>query len=162
MTLTCPSYGRVCEDGTPADPEPTTTAGPPGDALHFAALFDRFIQNLRRLVGYDLQYFAAIEPQRRLAPQWSGKTLADHRADRQDLADRDARTSKPTRAATPGSRSNRVTRTTCPTANGSCTSSLTASNGRPHSTGPSQSGRGRPSGQQAGRHEHPRARDARL
>ena len=38
------------------------------DALHFAALFDRFIQNLRRYTGYDLQYFAAIEPQRRLAP----------------------------------------------------------------------------------------------
>ena len=38
------------------------------DALHFAALFDRFIQNLRRFVGYDLQYFAAVEPQRRLAP----------------------------------------------------------------------------------------------
>ena len=38
------------------------------DALHFAALFDRFIQNLRRYIGYDLQYFAAVEPQRRLAP----------------------------------------------------------------------------------------------
>ena len=33
-----------------------------------AALFDRFIQNLRRFFGYDMQYFAAIEPQRRLAP----------------------------------------------------------------------------------------------
>jgi len=32
------------------------------DALHFAALFDRFIQNLRRYTGHDLQYFAAIEP----------------------------------------------------------------------------------------------------
>jgi hypothetical protein len=38
------------------------------DALHFAALFDRFIQNLRRFLGYDVQYFAAVEPQRRLAP----------------------------------------------------------------------------------------------
>jgi len=38
------------------------------DALHFAALFDRFIQNLRRYCGCDLQYFAAVEPQRRLAP----------------------------------------------------------------------------------------------
>ncbi len=38
------------------------------DALAFAALFDRFIQNLRRYLGYDVQYFAAIEPQRRLAP----------------------------------------------------------------------------------------------
>ena len=47
---------------------PTTTPRAARDALHFAALFDRFIQNLRRFVGYDLQYFAAIEPQRRLAP----------------------------------------------------------------------------------------------
>ena len=38
------------------------------DALAFAALFDRFIQNLRRYLGYDVQYFAAVEPQRRLAP----------------------------------------------------------------------------------------------
>jgi Replication initiator protein, pSAM2 len=38
------------------------------DALYFAALFDRFIQNLRRYLGYDIQYFAAVEPQRRLAP----------------------------------------------------------------------------------------------
>jgi hypothetical protein len=38
------------------------------DALHFAALFDRFVQNLRRFLGYDVQYFAAVEPQRRLAP----------------------------------------------------------------------------------------------
>ena len=42
--------------------------GPPATRWHFAALFDRFIQNLRRYVGYDLQYFATIEPQRRLAP----------------------------------------------------------------------------------------------
>ena len=38
------------------------------DALTFAALFDRFIQNLRRYLGHDVQYFAAVEPQRRLAP----------------------------------------------------------------------------------------------
>ena len=42
--------------------------GPGLEALHFAALFDRFIQNLRRFLGYDVQYFAAVEPQRRLAP----------------------------------------------------------------------------------------------
>ena len=36
--------------------------------MHFAALFDRFIQNLRRYLGYDVQYFAAVEPQKRLAP----------------------------------------------------------------------------------------------
>ena len=68
VTLTCPSYGRVCEDGAPADPDTYDYTRAARDALHFAALFDRFIQNLRRLVGYDLQYFAAIEPQRRLAP----------------------------------------------------------------------------------------------
>jgi hypothetical protein len=68
VTLTCPSYGRVGEDGAPADPDAYHYARAARDALHFAALFDRFIQNLRRYVGYDLQYFAAIEPQRRLAP----------------------------------------------------------------------------------------------
>ena len=68
VTLTCPSYGRVDEDGTPADPDAYDYTRAARDALHFAALFDRFIQNLRRYIGYDLQYFAAIEPQRRLAP----------------------------------------------------------------------------------------------
>ena len=68
LTLTCPSYGRVGEDGTPADPGAYDYARAARDALHFAALFDRFIQNLRRFLGYDVQYFAAVEPQRRLAP----------------------------------------------------------------------------------------------
>ena len=68
LTLTCPSYGRVTEDGTAADPAGYDYTRAARDALHFAALFDRFIQNLRRYVGYDVQYFAAIEPQRRLAP----------------------------------------------------------------------------------------------
>ena len=68
VTLTCPSYGRVREDGTPADPDTYDYQGAARDALHFAALFDRFVQNLRRFLGYDLQYFAAVEPQRRLAP----------------------------------------------------------------------------------------------
>ena len=68
VTLTCPSYGRVCEDGAPADPDTYDYRHAARDALHFAALFDRFIQNLRRFIGHDLQYFAAIEPQRRLAP----------------------------------------------------------------------------------------------
>ena len=68
VTLTCPSYGRVGEDGAPADPQSYDYDQAARDALAFAALFDRFIQNLRRYLGYDLQYFAAIEPQRRLAP----------------------------------------------------------------------------------------------
>jgi hypothetical protein len=68
VTLTCPSYGRVGQDGTPADPESYDYDQAARDALAFAALFDRFIQNLRRYLGYDVQYFAAIEPQKRLAP----------------------------------------------------------------------------------------------
>jgi hypothetical protein len=68
VTLTCPSYGKVTGDGTPADPGSYDYTRAARDALHFAALFDRFIQNLRRYCGYDLQYFAAVEPQKRLAP----------------------------------------------------------------------------------------------
>ena len=68
ITLTCPSYGRVDQDGTPADPGSYDYDRAARDALTFAALFDRFIQNLRRYLGYDVQYFAAVEPQRRLAP----------------------------------------------------------------------------------------------
>jgi hypothetical protein len=68
LTLTCDSYGKVAADGVPADPDGYDYQRAARDALHFAALFDRLIQNLRRLVGYDLQYYAAVEPQRRLAP----------------------------------------------------------------------------------------------
>jgi hypothetical protein len=68
VTLTCPSYGRVSEDGTPVDPDAYDYDRAARDALSFAALFDRFIQNLRRYLGYDVQYFAAVEPQRRFAP----------------------------------------------------------------------------------------------
>jgi hypothetical protein len=68
LTLTCPSYGRVTEEGTPVNPDGYDYTAAARDALHFAALFDRFIQNLRRFCGYDVQYFAVVEPQRRLAP----------------------------------------------------------------------------------------------
>jgi hypothetical protein len=68
LTLTCDSYGKVGPDGTPVSPHAYDYQRAARDALHFAALFDRLIQNLRRLVGYDLQYFAAVEPQKRLAP----------------------------------------------------------------------------------------------
>ncbi len=68
VTLTCDSYGKVTEDGTPANRDVYDYQRAARDALHFAALFDWFIQNLRRYLGYDVQYFAAIEPQRRLAP----------------------------------------------------------------------------------------------
>src|SRR6185437_12747076 len=68
ITLTCDSYGKVGPDGTPANPDGYDYLRAARDALHFAALFDRFIQNLRRFLGYDVQYFAAVEPQKRLAP----------------------------------------------------------------------------------------------
>ena len=68
VTLTCPSYGRVDADGTPVDPGAYDYDRAARDALTIAALFDRFIQNLRRYLGHDLQYFAAVEPQRRPAP----------------------------------------------------------------------------------------------
>ncbi|TDD16417.1 replication initiation protein [Kribbella turkmenica] len=38
------------------------------DALHFSKGVDRFVQNLRRCAGYKAQYFAVVEPQKRLAP----------------------------------------------------------------------------------------------
>jgi hypothetical protein len=68
LTLTCPSYGKVNGDGIPVHPDAYSYTRAARDALHFAALFDRFIQNLRRVLGHDVQYFATIEPQRRLAP----------------------------------------------------------------------------------------------
>jgi hypothetical protein len=36
--------------------------------VHFSALVDRWWQNLRRVVGWDAQYFATVEPQKRAAP----------------------------------------------------------------------------------------------
>jgi hypothetical protein len=68
LTLTCDSYGPVNDDGTPVDPATYDYERAARDAIHFAALLDRFIQNLRRFLSYDIQYFATIEPQRRLAP----------------------------------------------------------------------------------------------
>jgi hypothetical protein len=67
-TFTLPSYGRVRPDGTPVDPDRYNYRRAALDALHFPKLIDRFWQNLRRAVGYQVQYFAAVEPQRRLAP----------------------------------------------------------------------------------------------
>nr|WP_131788022.1 replication initiator [Protofrankia symbiont of Coriaria ruscifolia] len=68
LTLTCDSYGRVNSDGTPVDPTSYDYRQAARDAIHFPKLVDRFWQNLRRAVGWDVQYFACLEPQRRLAP----------------------------------------------------------------------------------------------
>ncbi len=68
LTLTLPSYGRVTAEGVPVDPGSYDYRRAALDALHFPKLVDRFWQNLRRCAGYEVQYFAAIEAQRRLAP----------------------------------------------------------------------------------------------
>ncbi|MEV4159136.1 replication initiator [Nonomuraea dietziae] len=67
ITLTLPSYGRVL-DGAPVDPDSYDYTRAARDALHFSKLVDRFVQNLRRVAGWDVQYFATVEPQKRLAP----------------------------------------------------------------------------------------------
>ena len=68
VTLTCETYGRVRPDGSPVDPASYDYRRAARDAVHFAALVDRWWQNLRRVVGFDVQYFATVEPQRRAAP----------------------------------------------------------------------------------------------
>ena len=68
LTLTLPSYGRVTAEGVPVDPDSYDYRRAALDALHFPRLVDRFWQNLRRCAGYQVQYFATVEPQRRLAP----------------------------------------------------------------------------------------------
>ncbi|MER5425153.1 replication initiator [Streptosporangium roseum] len=69
VTLTLPSYGKIRSGhGVPVDPATYDYARAARDALHFSKLVDRFVQNLRRVAGYDVQYFATVEPQKRLAP----------------------------------------------------------------------------------------------
>jgi hypothetical protein len=67
VTLTLPSYGKV-HDGVPVDPASYDYRRAALDALLFPRLLDRFWQNLRRSAGYRVQYFSAVEAQRRLAP----------------------------------------------------------------------------------------------
>ncbi|MBB4968485.1 replication initiator [Saccharothrix violaceirubra] len=68
VTLTLDTYGRVHDDGTPVDPTTYDYRRAARDAVHFASLVDRWWQNLRRVAGWDVQYFATVEPQRRAAP----------------------------------------------------------------------------------------------
>ena len=67
LTLTLPSYGKV-RAGAPVDPDTYDYRRAALDAVLFPRLVDRFWQNLRRVAGYKVQYFAAVEPQHRLAP----------------------------------------------------------------------------------------------
>jgi hypothetical protein len=77
VTLTLGSYGKVIPGakgrpvagaGTPVDPRTYDYRRAAAEALFFPRLFDRWVQNLRRCAGYKVQYFGAIETQRRLAP----------------------------------------------------------------------------------------------
>ncbi|KRF25028.1 replication initiator [Phycicoccus sp. Soil803] len=71
VTLTLGSYGRVYPGrGVPVRPERYDYRRAALDALHFPRLMDRWFQNLRRCAGYRVQYFGAIEAQKRLAPHF--------------------------------------------------------------------------------------------
>jgi len=91
LTLTLGSYGAIhsayrrrgrvqaCECGelhgqhdprigTPVDPDSYDYRRAALDAIHFAKVLDRFWQNLRRAVGWNVQYAGSVEMQKRLAP----------------------------------------------------------------------------------------------
>ncbi|MGH3773703.1 MAG: replication initiator [Pseudonocardiaceae bacterium] len=68
LTLTLDSYGRVDAHGAAVDPDRYDYRRAARDAIHFPALLDRFWQNTRRCLGWDVQYFSTIEPQKRGAP----------------------------------------------------------------------------------------------
>ncbi|HEV7173558.1 replication initiator [Pedococcus sp.] len=71
VTLTLGSYGRVYPGrGVPVHPDRYDYRAAALDALHFPKLMDRWFQNLRRCAGYRVQYFGAIEAQKRLAPHF--------------------------------------------------------------------------------------------
>jgi hypothetical protein len=70
LTLTLDSYGRVDSDGAAVNPERYDYRRAARDAIHFPALLDRFWQNTRRCVGWDVQYFGTVEPQKRGAPHF--------------------------------------------------------------------------------------------
>jgi len=70
LTLTLNSYGRVDSDGAAIDPDQYDYRRAARDAIHFPALLDRFWQNTRRCVGWEVQYFGTVEPQKRGTPHF--------------------------------------------------------------------------------------------
>ena len=71
ITLTLPGYGSIVPGtGTPRNWREYDYRRAALDALHFPRLLDRWFQNLRRCAGYKVQYFGAVEGQRRLAPHF--------------------------------------------------------------------------------------------
>ncbi|MET7773417.1 replication initiator [Nocardia sp. NPDC005366] len=83
-TMTMDSYGQInrvwdpeggkdkrgawVSDGSPVDPDTYDYRRAARDIMHFKALFERFVQNLRRAVGWNVQYWGSVEPQKRGAP----------------------------------------------------------------------------------------------
>jgi hypothetical protein len=70
LTLTLDSYGRVDSNGAAVNPDTYDYRRAARDAIHFPALLDRYWQNTRRCVGWEVQYFGTIEPQKRGAPHF--------------------------------------------------------------------------------------------
>lgn len=70
LTLTLDTYGRVDKHGAAIDPDSYDYRRAARDAIHFPKLLDRFWQNTRRCVGWDVQYFGTVEPQKRGAPHF--------------------------------------------------------------------------------------------
>ncbi|MFC5994299.1 replication initiator [Pseudonocardia hispaniensis] len=70
LTLTLDSYGRVDAEGAAVDPGTYDYRRAARDAIHFPKIVDRFWQNTRRCVGWDVQYFGTVEPQKRGAPHF--------------------------------------------------------------------------------------------
>ena len=68
LTVTCRSYGRVDKEGVPYDMDAYDYKTAARDSIHYPKVIDRLWQNMRRVVGYDVQYMGTLEPQRRLAP----------------------------------------------------------------------------------------------
>jgi hypothetical protein len=70
--IPCPCRRMHTDDdpmlGTPVDPDSYDYRRAAWDAVHFPRLLDRYWQNLRRCVGWNVQYAGCVEPQRRLAP----------------------------------------------------------------------------------------------
>ena len=70
LTLTLDTYGRVDTHGAAVNPDHYDYRRAARDAIHFPALLDRFWQNTRRCVGWEVQYFGTVEPQKRGAPHF--------------------------------------------------------------------------------------------
>jgi hypothetical protein len=70
--MPCPCRRIHADDdpllGTPLDPAGYDYRRAAWDAIHFPRLLDRYWQNLRRCVGWNVQYAGCVEPQKRLAP----------------------------------------------------------------------------------------------